>query len=253
LTLAADAVRGGFTDMRLTIFAIALCGYTALCPTALGSAESQQGGLPALQREVALLKSQVATLQTQLASLQGLATLQAQVTAIQGVLACMSKVGDEVVFEGCNVHIRSGTGSTDGIVNGLGNLVVGYNEGDVALDRSGSHNLVVGRSHTYSSFGGFVAGEGNTVAARAASVCGGIGNTASGLGSSVSGGQSNAATAPGSAVSGGLSNTASNFFASVSGGAHNVATELESTVSGGTNRTATTLGGWAAGSLSEPN
>jgi hypothetical protein len=33
-----------------------------------------------------------------------------------------------VYFDGCNVNIRSGSGATDGTLNGLGNLVVGYNE-----------------------------------------------------------------------------------------------------------------------------
>jgi hypothetical protein len=44
-------------------------------------------------------------------------------------------------------------------VNGLGNVVIGYNEprgaGD---DRSGSHNLVIGSQNNFSSYGGFMAG-----------------------------------------------------------------------------------------------
>ena len=35
-------------------------------------------------------------------------------------LPCASQVGTEVFFTGCNVNIRSGSGSTDGAVNGLG-------------------------------------------------------------------------------------------------------------------------------------
>src|SRR5437868_1153983 len=60
------------------------------------------------------------------------AALQAQITALQNALtsaqatiACMHAVGTDVFFEGCNVHIVSGAGSTDAAVNGLGNLIVG--------------------------------------------------------------------------------------------------------------------------------
>src|SRR5207237_2939381 len=87
------------------------------------------------------------------------AALQAQITALQNALAsaqatigCMHAIGTDVFFEGCNVHIQSGAGTTYAPVNGLGNLILGYNENaNTPLDRSGSHNLVVGSSHTYSS------------------------------------------------------------------------------------------------------
>jgi hypothetical protein len=48
---------------------------------------------------------------------------------------CASQVGTEVFFTGCNVNIQSGSGSTDGPVNGLGNLSVGYNANVDAHDR----------------------------------------------------------------------------------------------------------------------
>jgi hypothetical protein len=41
------------------------------------------------------------------------------------------------------VHIVDGTGDTDGPVNGLGNLIVGY-DADFGDTRTGSHNLVLG-------------------------------------------------------------------------------------------------------------
>ena len=52
---------------------------------------------------------------------------------------------------GANVQIVDGTGDTGGTPNGLGNLIVGYNasSGDT---RTGSHNLVVGDLHTYTSY-----------------------------------------------------------------------------------------------------
>src|SRR5262245_1997369 len=105
-------------------------------------------------------------------------------------IPCLRQEGNEVIFEGCNVHVRSGAGATDAAVNGRGNLIVGYNEElPSPEDRTGSHNLVVGRFHAYSSFGGLVAGNNNTVAGPEASVSGGISNTARGFGASVSGGR----------------------------------------------------------------
>jgi hypothetical protein len=92
-------------------------------------------------------------------------------------------------LHGINVQIVNGTGTTDGVVDGAGNLIVGYNElrgaGD---DRSGSHNLVVGKEHNFSSFGGLVAGSTNTLSGNYSSVSGGLFNTAYGSESSVSGG-----------------------------------------------------------------
>src|SRR5262249_37844100 len=110
-------------------------------------------------------------------------------------LTCMRREGNDVIFEGCNVHIRSGAGATDAPVNRLGNLIVGYNEvGQPFEIRTGSHNLVVGPFHTYSSHGGFVAGHNNALLAPHASVSGGELNTASGADASVSGGVGNTAS-----------------------------------------------------------
>ena len=94
---------------------------------------------------------------------------------------------------GANVHIRNGSGSTVS-QNGLGNLVVGYNEEIFSPDRTGSHNLVVGKFHAYSNVGGFVAGSQNTISGPSASVSGGQDNVASAFNSSVSGGFSNEAS-----------------------------------------------------------
>jgi len=131
--------------------------------------------------------------------------------------ALMTISGNDVYFAGFNVHIRSGSGATDGdtgsgpTTNGLGNLIVGYDESLGPEDKSGSHNLVVGPYHTYSAYGGLVAGGFNTVSGPHSSVSGGSGNTASGPVSSVSGGQNNITSGTNSSVSGGLSRTAANI------------------------------------------
>src|SRR5262249_33212876 len=153
--------------------------------------------------------------------------------SVKATLGCMSKVGPDVVFEGCNVHVRSGSGSTDGPLNGLGNLIVGYNEIQFGnIFRTGSNNLVVGRNNSYTSYGGFVAGELNTGSGRAASVSAGFQNKASGLYSSVSGGGENEASNDRSAVSGGVFHHATGGGASVSGGSGNTASGLAASVSG---------------------
>jgi hypothetical protein len=96
----------------------------------------------------------------QIAQLQALvAGLTTRVVALEAKLAHVSVSGDDIVISGANLFVNDGSGTTDGPVNGLGNVVIGYNElrgaGD---DRSGSHNLVVGSQNNYASYGGLVGG-----------------------------------------------------------------------------------------------
>jgi hypothetical protein len=169
------------------------------------------------------------------------AALETALASAQATIACMHAVGTDVFFDGCNVHVRSGGGATDAPENGLGNLIIGYNEdadsifGGPAV-RTGSHNLVVGPGHTYSSHGGLVAGHSNAVTGSNASVSGGQNNTASNFSAS---------------VSGGVSNTAIGIWASVSGGGGNTASGDYAGVSGGEFRSAPGEADWAAGSLHE--
>ena len=112
---------------------------------------------------------------------------------------------------------------------GLGNLIIGYDE-DPAQgspnkpiqtgDRSGSHNLIIGRYHRFTgtAFGGLVAGEQNTISYWVASVTGGAGNIASGPYASVTGGAHNAASAELASITGGTSNTASGGYSVILGG-----------------------------------
>jgi hypothetical protein len=198
--------------------------------------------------------------------------LEARVAALENLLQHFSRNGNDITISGANLRVVNGTGSTDGTPNGLGNVIIGYNEGRTGSQivnlRTGSHMLVVGKEHNYSSFGGIVVGYHNDTRGNYASVSGGSFNIASGLGSSVSGGLSNVAsglsssvsggsnnTASGSdaSVSGGNSNTASGPWASVSGGNGNTAIGSNSSVSGGILRTAVDQGDWRAGSLFEDN
>jgi hypothetical protein len=166
-----------------------------------------------------------------------------RMATVENKLSAMAFDGaaNEVVITGANLRIVNGLGATD-TTNGLGNLIVGYNElrdGDTNT-RTGSHNVVVGKFNNFSSFGGVVVGFLNEISGTFASVSGGSGNIASGTFASVSGGANNTASGPGAAssVSGGLQNTASGNQSSVSGGHLNTARSSSATVSGGNFNTA---------------
>jgi hypothetical protein len=194
--------------------------------------------------------------------------LEQRVAALEQLLKHFSREDNEVFITGANLHIVNGLGET-AFTNGLGNLIVGYNEprsGEEESIRTGSHNVVVGRFHNFSRFGGLVVGSRNEISGDFASVSGGSNNIASGARSSVSGGFSNTAsgdnasvsagdhnTASGtdSSVSGGDTNTASGSHASVSGGHLNTASGRFASVSGGFERTAPGEFDWVAGSLFE--
>jgi hypothetical protein len=96
----------------------------------------------------------------------------------------------EVVITGANLRLLNGLGSTD-TTNGLGNLIVGYNEPREEEEsiRTGSHNVVVGTQHQFSSVGGLVVGLQNEIRGAFASVSGGVRNTAAGAHASISGGK----------------------------------------------------------------
>jgi hypothetical protein len=160
---------------------------------------------------------------------------------LEHVLSEVSPEGfPELVISGANLRIVNGLGGTE-TTNGLGNVIVGYNEprspSDAPDTRTGSHVIVVGRENNYSQFGGIVVGRLNEISGAFATVIGAA-SLASGAGSSVTGGISNSATGSNSTVTGGTTNNASGDFASVSGGAFNTASAFESSVSGGVGNTA---------------
>ena len=111
-----------------------------------------------------------------------------------------------VLISGANLQVVSGNGSTSAMVNGTGNIIIGYDENN-GDNKSGSHNLVVGFGHTYSSYGGSVVGYDNSITGNWSSVSGGYQNTASGHFSSVSGGGYNTASEIYHSVVGNAGNT----------------------------------------------
>jgi len=206
--------------------------------------------IASLEAAIATLQTTVETLQTAVSALETAnADLTARLAAVEnnsvlgldGYLALDVDADNRILalFSGVNVQVVNGTGTTDGETNGLGNLIVGYNElrggGD---DRTGSHNIVGGIENNYSSYGGFIVGWHNNISGAYSTISAGYNNTAGGTLCSISGGIDNVASLYVSSVSGGQANRASGFYSSVSGGYNNEASGDHSSVSAGNGNTA---------------
>jgi hypothetical protein len=206
------------------------------------------------------------------------ANLQAAVNQLTTLLEGVSRVdnGKTIRFSDMNVQVVNGMGNTS-TVNGLGNLIIGYDETNTSTNllrcsngayseqatceqngatwshthKSGSHYLVVGSQNNYSRYGGMVAGFRNFSTGDYATVSAGERNTAGGYNSSVSGGNLNTASGWNSSVSGGSGSTASGAHSSVSGGEWNTASGGNSSVSGGRSNTASDL--WSSVSGGQSN
>ena len=180
----------------------------------------------------------------------GLTNQEKQVLSLLSVVDLPDGLGGVVQtlrVSGANLQVVNGLGLTDSL-NGLGNLIVGYNELiGVGDNRTGSHNIVGGNQNNYTDTGGHIVGVLNAVSSKWASVSGGQGNTASGFASSISGGNSNSASGFRTSVSGGQRNTASGFYSSVSGGSYNIASFNGCSVSGGRNNGASGIGSSVSG------
>ena len=147
---------------------------------------------------ITTLQGQVATLQTALTTANtNITALQTALTAVQGNHALAlgpfvsvdsgaenGLAGPNVIISGANVHIESGSGTTVDST-GLGNLVIGYDEDSIEpstinVNRTGSHNLIVGPQNEFTASGGMVSGFANAILANYAGVTGGECNTAGG-------------------------------------------------------------------------
>jgi hypothetical protein len=266
--IANSAIRGFV--MAIGLLVALLAPLPASADDNKDSGNGHQDNDKGIRAEIAALKSQVAVLRDQVNSLQTqLAAVQSNHALLLGPFVNVDPnpevgvIGPNIVFSGANIHIVSGSGSTDdnGNATGLGNLIIGYDEdpinplpGDSSLglptimqtsgfpsplnpgDRGGSHNLVIGGGNrfTKAAFAGFVAGERNTIDGFGASVSGGFFSNASGLFAS---------------ISGGIRNTASGLFASVSAGGLNQASGTDASVSGGFENSVTGAGASASGGV----
>jgi hypothetical protein len=145
--------------------------------------------------QFAALKAQVLALQQQVIALQQNKALALAPFVNVDLNPDNHVSGPNITFHGANIHIVNGLNATQ-LINGLGNLIIGYDEyapqGNTyqGYERSGSHNLVLGRYHKWfsSAFGNLMAGEWNVTSTEGSFIAG-YQNEASGLNSSVLGGQ----------------------------------------------------------------
>lgn len=222
--LVADDIAQLAQSSDIATLTAALDSLSASVDDNTGDITSLSASAASFSSGLAAVESDVSDLSDDVSDLSGVADLLTYVSVDTST--------DSVIFEGANVFVQSGSGSTSSTVNGLGNLIVGYNETS-GEDQSGSHNLVVGKYQEFSSYAGVVFGYGGEVSAPFATVTGGIYNTASGSYSSVHGGVYSTASGSYSSVSGGYGNTASGSSSAVSGGYNNTASGNYSAISGG--------------------
>jgi len=238
----------------------------AACAIACAPAHAQDANatVAALSAQVRALSDQVRQISALAASQQlALADVRKSNAAMQTRLTCITKsTATDFIFDGCNVHIQNGAGST-GSMNSLGNLIIGYNKNQVSL-RSGSHNVVVGDLHEYTSYGGVVTGTENTIGAPNSTVMSSVDSSITGTGGAavigadrgiaegnavlLGGSQNYASVNAHFAVAvGGNQNQVLNGEAVVMAGKLNVASGGNSVACGGSENTASGAGAVACG------
>ncbi|NCT69291.1 MAG: hypothetical protein GXC76_16805 [Rhodanobacteraceae bacterium] len=295
---AANAINGNAADIAALQAAVAQ--LQALVTTQQTALDRLDGSMKAQQARIDVLNDTVAAQQARIDALDGtIAAQQSRIDALDGTIAAQQALIADVNgrlaavqnssvmalapylelvlvpepsnpavsyrtarFSGINLQVVNGLGNTE-TRNGLGNLIVGYNEpgsvpkfcslgeydGDQATcvgnggiwaanQRSGSHNLVVGFANGYSRFGGLVAGMENVINGEYASVGAGMMNKASGEWAWIAGGGFNTASGKYASVGGGYLNLASGDRATVAAGYQNTAGGDGSSVSGGRSSTA---------------
>ena len=186
------------------------------------------------------------------------------------------RIGKDFIFEGINVHVRDGSGDTplpgllscDGFLApefagknctsdaecgeilgacvGCGNLIIGYNEPNGSLARTGVHNLIVGEEHVYTAHSGIVSGRHNEITGAGAAAIAGTMSKVAGIGAAAIGGGPTIVTVPNTvngdfAVKvGGEAGILSGAGSVAIGGIFSNAIGTNSVVLGGTVNTATT-------------
>jgi len=217
-------------NQRLTALEV-LFGRTSAVEDAL---EEHGDRLSTVESQVSALGARMTTGESDVDS------LTSRVSALESLLAAVSltESGKTLQISGVNVRIISGAGTTEATPNGYGNLIVGYSElrNNGTDTRTGSHNIVVGAEHNFSSYGCLIVGKTNDVSAQFSSVCAGTGNVVTNFSSSIGAGRNNRVEGSLSCVSAGASNwiTGSDSNAAwIGGGSANRATTAYGTVVGG--------------------
>lgn len=236
----------------------------------------QNEQISGLQSTVSAQIGLIGTLRTSLATLQ--ASVAAQATDLGAVknssvmalapYLSVNTASHLVKFTGVNLQLVKDEALWDSDEvrpNGLGNLLIGYNQpmehflpysftcsigaytdAQACTDhagvwqvshKGGSHYLVVGEGHNYSQKGGVVFGRANTASMPFASVLGGQFNTARESYAIVVNAYRSIASGAYATVTGGGWNMAAGWGANVSGGTSNAASGHAASVSGGQENT----------------
>jgi hypothetical protein len=222
---------------------------------ACGNAAAQEPTLAGLAAQVKALAAQLKQADALAArQQQALDALRTSNDALTSKLGCVLRFSGprDLVVDGCNLHVQNGAGQT-GTLNRYGNLIIGYNKNEGST-RTGSHNLILGDLHEYTSYGGIVSGTENTLAGPNTTILGGGQNHANFISAVILGadrgdadgnvvligGQRNygSADAHFSAVIGGIENQVTGPSSVVVAGMLNIASGGTSFVCGGTENTA---------------
>ena len=180
--------------------------------------------IAALEATVVNLQNAINSLNSRLTSVENNTVLE-----LDGLLGYSEFNGYPTAeFRAVNLQINNGLSSTFSTPNGLGNIIIGFNETSAIAPefcsnpiytdsvncigngflwernvRRGSHNLVLGINNSYSNYGSYIGGFRNIVNAPYASVFAGFENEASGQNATISGGARNYANATRAHISGG--------------------------------------------------
>ncbi|MEC8360859.1 MAG: hypothetical protein VX002_01040, partial [Bacteroidota bacterium] len=151
--------------------------------------------LPSILEQLAELlvaqQEQIASLEEQLQGQEQAIASLAPLLSLVPVAERSSFGQDTWNLSGLNVRLDNGAGTTYGASNGLGNLILGYNESEGGhrdaegnfMDgevRVGSHNLVVGAGHTYGSNGSLLGGYNNSLFGQGSAILSGQASLATG-------------------------------------------------------------------------
>lgn len=170
-----------------------------------------------------------------------------------------------------NLQVVNGTGNTES-ANGLGNIIIGYNEVINLCARDGSHNIVLGFDNAYQSWSGFVSGSDNLINDPFDMCLSGFSNRAFGENNILIGGRDNLTTGVNNVIVAGDLHTISGDNSVILGGREHTITPAGDydTITGGEGHTisgsfGSISGGdshsiqpgsfhdWVAGSLFEDN
>lgn len=200
------------------------------CDNDGGSAEVTQ-----LKNELDALAQRVEQAEEALAAQEAeLAEKNAELTELKRLTAAMDVNEDGVRFVGVNVYVQNGEGLTNASPNGVGNLIVGYDEG-VERAKSGSHNLILGWDNGYQGVGGIVSGTDNVVVNGGVVLAGGGSEAFDG---SVSIGSADTLATAGVVVGGSDHRGASSGGVIIGGNNNNVSGD-DAVILGGSSQTAT--------------